>query len=137
MGNLHPKVSKFKAFVEKHPKLIKQVRKNKEGWQPYFEKWVLYGEEDEYWKQFKSESEKEKKKSESKASNQELLKKLSSMFNNMDMDKLQEQMNQLNGVITNVQSMMTQFQQNKQQNQNQNPNVSQQNRPNPFHFGKD
>jgi hypothetical protein len=134
VSNLHPKVSEFKAFVERHPNLIKHVRKNKDSWQPYYEKWLLYGEDDDYWDTF---SDGERKKSEDKSSknnNQELFSKLSGMVNNLDLNKLQDQMNQLSGVITNVQSLLQQYQESKQQNPFQKAHG---NRPNPFKFGKD
>ena len=133
MSKLHPKVEQFKVFVKKHPKLIKHVRKNNESWQTYYEKWKLYGEEDDFWLQFKEEHTNDKKKSErTKQSNQELLNKLSELVNNIDINRLQEQIHQVNGVITNVQSVLQQFQQNKQQ-----PFSRPQGRPNRFKFGKD
>ncbi|QHS22139.1 hypothetical protein GWK91_03930 [Virgibacillus sp. MSP4-1] len=134
MSSLHPKVEQFKSFVEKHPKLMEHVRNRKETWQPYYEKWLLYGEEDEYWDDFKEERERSATK-EKRANNQELFQKLSNMMNNMDMNKLQDQMNQLNGVISNVQNLIQQFQQ-----QNSGSDWSQgaqQHRPDPFKFGKD
>ncbi|WP_102027465.1 spore coat protein YlbD [Salirhabdus sp. Marseille-P4669] len=133
MGKLHPKVSEFKAFIEKHPKLIKHVRSNKESWQPYYEKWLYYGEEDEYWEQF-SDQGNEKQTDGNGKQYAEMFQKVSGMLNNLDLNKLQEQMSQLNGVLSNVQSILQQYQQNKQQ---QPFFQSKNNRPNPFKFGKD
>ncbi|SET85985.1 Putative coat protein [Salinibacillus kushneri] len=130
MSSLHPKVEQFKSFVEKHPKLIEHVRTQKGSWQTYYEKWLLYGEEDAYWNQFKDEGTKASSK-EKQVKNQELFSKLSNMMNNMDLNKLQDQMNQLSGVISNVQGLIQQFQQ-----QNSGSSWSQ-NRPDPFKFGKD
>jgi hypothetical protein len=134
MGQLHPKVKEFKEFVEKHPKLIDHVRKNKESWQTYYDKWRLYGEEDAFWKEFKSENN-EKKGTKFNFANQELVNKLTGILSNIDLNKLQEQMAQLNGVLTNVQSIIEQFKQNNPSNifSRQHPN----HHKNPFWFGKD
>ncbi|MRG85521.1 spore coat protein YlbD [Salinibacillus xinjiangensis] len=131
MSSLHPKVAKFRSFVEKHPKLIDHVRNNKESWQPYYEKWILYGEDDPYWESFRDYDDRK----ETDRDNQELFQKLSNMMNNVDLNKLQEQMHQLNGVISNVQSVIQQFQHQKPHHRM--PMNHQQQRPNPFKFGKD
>ncbi|MCP8616633.1 YlbD family protein [Salirhabdus salicampi] len=131
---LHPKVEAFKKFVQQHPKLIDHVRNGKEDWQTYYEKWTLYGEGDEYWDQFKEDKEEQVEEEEQKG-NQELLKKITKYIQDLDMDELQKQLSQLNGTISNVQTIIEQFQSHK----NNHP-FQQHPRPekkNPFFFGKD
>lgn len=47
MANQHANhsINDFKQFVKKHPKLIKEVRKEQRSWQDVYENWVtLRGE---------------------------------------------------------------------------------------------
>lgn len=43
------KLSLFKAFVKKHPRLIKFVNEGDMTWQKFYEIYDLYGEEDSVW----------------------------------------------------------------------------------------
>lgn len=45
MANQHANhsINDFKQFVKKHPKLIKEVRKEQRSWQDVYENWVLFG----------------------------------------------------------------------------------------------
>lgn len=51
MANQHANhsINDFKQFVKKHPKLIKEVRKEQRSWQDVYENWVLFGESDPIW----------------------------------------------------------------------------------------
>lgn len=51
MANQHANhsINDFKQFVKKHPKLIKEVRKEQRSWQDVYENWVLFGEKDPIW----------------------------------------------------------------------------------------
>lgn len=53
--SLHPSVQEFKIFINKHPKLIKQVRGNPSTLQEMYEKWALLGEKDSYWDKYKEQ----------------------------------------------------------------------------------
>ncbi|MGL4819907.1 MAG: spore coat protein YlbD [Bacilli bacterium] len=56
-NSLHPSVSQFKAFVERHPRLAVEVKRGNATWQSLFEKWYLLGENDRYWLSFRSDYE--------------------------------------------------------------------------------
>jgi len=127
---LHHSVQEFKQFVNKHPKLIANLRKNGRPWQEYYEKWILLGEDDDYWERFKEQSTDKMRKEEaanedneeeSKKKNMELFSQLLKKAENMDMDKVQKQVHQLSSTISTVQEMISQFQQSKGSTANQNP----------------
>ncbi|UFU00915.1 YlbD family protein [Radiobacillus kanasensis] len=118
--DLHPSIQEFKQFVERHPDLIKEVRKSGKGWQPHYEKWILLGEDDPSWEKYKSNSTQKrpgqkKKESKAKGSSQEKLNKLMKMVENVDLDKMEGHINQLNGAVGNIQKLFGQFQDAKRQ----------------------
>ncbi len=51
---LHPSVREFKDFLQRHPKLVEEVRRSGRGWQEYYEKWALLGEDDSMWEKYRS-----------------------------------------------------------------------------------
>ena len=126
---LHPSVQDFKQFINKHPKLIVNLRKKGRPWQEYYEKWMLLGEEDDYWEEFKEQNTDKTEKgddhseddeTESKKKNMELFSQLLKKAEDMDMDKVQKQVHQLSNTISTVQEAISQFQQNKGSTVNQN-----------------
>ncbi|MFA1818684.1 spore coat protein YlbD [Virgibacillus oceani] len=126
---LHPSVQDFKQFVNKHPKLIANLRKKGRPWQEYYEKWMLLGEDDDYWEKFKEQNTDKTEKgedhnaddeTESKKKNMELFSQLLKKAEDMDMDKVQKQVHQLSNTISTVQEAISQFQQNKSSTVNQN-----------------
>lgn len=127
---LHPSVVDFKQFMNKHPKLVKEIRKKGESWQEYYEKWVLLGEDDPFWSDYKEESDKAKEKTENKKQ-VELLNQLSKLMDYVDFNKVQKQVNQLSETINMVQDLLK----NHTDNNNTNPNPNEKNRP--FHFFRD
>jgi len=127
---IHPSVQEFKQFINKHPKLIANLRKKGRPWQEYYEKWILLGEEDDYWERFKELNTDEMGKKQesnveneddSKKKNMELFSQLLKKAENMDMDKVQKQVHQLSSTISTVQEAIGQFQQNKSPIANQKP----------------
>lgn len=132
--HLHSTVREFKEFLRVHPKLVKEVRKNGRHWQEYYEKWVLLGEDDPYWSQYREgneEAEKESMDEKEKSKQSELFSQLLNMTEKIDMDKVQKQVQQLSGTITTIQEAIGQFQQNKK-SAPQNTNE-----PRPFHWLRD
>lgn len=108
---IHDSVKAFKNFVNKYPELRKELRKSGRPWQEYYEKWVLLGEEDEYWEQFKENEMNQEQRSDDKdESNFELLSQLMKVVNNVDINKIQGQVNNLSKTITTVQELIDQFQ---------------------------
>lgn len=130
MSKLHPKVIEFKDFVKRHPKIKNVVRSKEKTWQEIFEEWYMFGEEDDMWEEYKTNSsETEKTSTKSKAiKNTESTKKskkdsdfmaqVFSMIKNIDMNDLQSHINNVSGAISNVQQLIEQFQGLKNQNTN-------------------
>lgn len=103
-------VDDFKAFVKKHPKLASIKKENNLSWQDLFEEWVLYGEDQEFWKEYGIElkSEKKDKKLFNLGSSPDL-SKLMGFFNQLDPDDLQQKLKQLDGALNTIQGFIGQF----------------------------
>lgn len=106
---LHPSVREFKTFMNKHPILIEEVRKSGKDWQEYYEKWALLGEEDPFWDDYKSKSENTAGEK-SKDGKAELLSQLMKLSENIDLNKVQQQVEQASSTISTVQELLGQFQ---------------------------
>lgn len=111
--NLHPSVREFKGFLQRHPKLVEEVRKSGKGFQEYYEKWALLGEDDPFWDQFKKTGKTGKSENGAKQGKAELMERLIRMSENIDLDKLQKQVDNINNTITTVQGLLGQFQSTK------------------------
>ncbi|QHE52070.1 YlbD family protein [Pontibacillus sp. HMF3514] len=143
-NDLHPSVQQFKDFVSNHPKLVKEVKDQGASWQPYYEKWVLLGEEDSYWDPYREEeaaqsknAEETKNEASSEDNNQEFMGQLMSIVNKVDLNRVQEHIQQLNGAVQNIQSLVGQFQDMKKQLPGQSQNQERPQRRSPFSFGRD
>lgn len=128
--NLHPSVREFKTFINKHPKLIKEIRRGGDSWQEYYEKWALLGESDPMWENYQSVDAYEKKESPT-TSHFELLGQLMKYAENTDIDKVQKQVHQLSNTITTVQEVLRHFQESKVESQ------SSKSKPDPFNWFRD
>lgn len=106
---LDTSIIEFRDFLTNHPKLVQEVRKGGKSWQPYFEKWVLLGESDPYWEQYKQDNEKTKKQS------AKVLDKLRNWTESVDMDQIQDKMKDWEKTITIIQGMLNQYQGNNQE----------------------
>lgn len=127
--HLHPTVREFRSFINKHPKLITNIRKSGASWQEYYEKWVLLGEDDPMWEQYKEEKDIKMKKDEGNKS--ELFSHILALTANMDIDKIQNHVQQLSHTISTVQEMLGVFQQGKE------TPPAQPDHPQPFHLFRD
>ena len=146
-NQLDPSVEEFKAFVRRHPKLVSQVKEQGESWQPYYEKWVLLGEEDSFWNSYredggsvrskKGETEVNQKQSTNSDENQEFMGQLMGIVEKVDLNKVQEHIQQLNGAVQNIQSLIGQFQDMKKQLPGQTQTQNRAQRKSPFSFGRD
>lgn len=115
----------FKQFVNKHPALLKDIRKSGRSWQEHYEKWVLLGEDDSHWDEYREEKEGTQDEQEkTKGKHSELFGQLIKLSENIDIDKLQNQVHQLNNTITTVQELITQFQQTKKAPQSNKRSVN-------------
>lgn len=127
---LHPQVEQFKAFLIKRPLLIEAGRKNGKGFQDFFEKWSLLGEEDPYWEQFEqgernNQPEKEK---ESKS----FLDHVLGFAKKTDVAEISKHAGTLGETINSLQEMLALFQKDgnsSKPNQDKNENL--------FHVFKD
>lgn len=128
--SLDPSVQDFKEFVQKHPELIREVRKKGESWQTYYEKWVLLGEEDPFWNRYKGESEGKTNKQSTKEKPTEFLNQIMGMVEQFDLNKVQGHLHNLDGAIGNIQTLVKQFQEMKQSQGNSGTKS-------PFHFHQD
>lgn len=109
---LHPKVKEFKDFMNKHPNLIANIRKSGKPWQYYYEKWILNGENDPLWRSYTKTDHQREKQS-------KFFDQLMRFTKNIDMNKVQEHVNQLDQTIHTIQEMLNQFletQNDQQQN---------------------
>lgn len=116
-------LSEFKNFINRHPKLIREIRKNGESWQGIYEQWILLGEDDIHWEQYKEDQEeKESKESTEKLLskfdlNPEMLEQVVKYAKTIDIHKLQEYVKQLSHTITTIQEIVDQYQQSKRPSQ--------------------
>lgn len=127
-NQLHPSVVAFKQFMNKHPKLIKEIRKKGESWQEYYEKWVLLGEDDPMWQPYK---ETEEEKTTQSKQHHELFKQLTKLMNYIDFNKVQQQVNQLSDTINMIQDLLQNY--SKQQDATDHTSKRKQ----PFHPFRD
>lgn len=102
-NELHPTVIEFKKFINEHPKLITEVRKNGDPWQYYYEKWVLLGETDPSWEKFKN------KNKETKKTTPELFDQLMKLAENIDLNKVQKHVQQFNKMLPTIQAVLNEF----------------------------
>lgn len=116
-------LSEFKNFINRHPKLIREIRKNGESWQGIYEQWILLGEDDIHWEQYKEDQEeKDSKESTEKLLskfdlNPEMLEQVVKYAKTIDIHKLQEYVKQLSHTITTIQEIVDQYQQSKRPSQ--------------------
>jgi Putative coat protein len=127
--HLHPSVQEFKTFIKKHPNLIQEVRKGNKNWQELYEDWYLLGEDDEIWKPYKTEEEKETKtKKENKS---DFMSQIINSVKKIDVNEIEHHIANVNNAISTIQNLLSQFQGVQPKNQ-------QADRPNhPFSFRQD
>lgn len=103
---LHPTIKEFKAFINNNSKLRADIRQSGRPWQDYYERWVLNGNDDPMWKKYSQDKRVEETDSKKQS---ELFNQLIKFTQNIDMDKAQQQMKQLDKTINSVQGMLNQF----------------------------
>lgn len=106
-------LKRFKSFINSHPKLVRKIRKDGKSWQEIYEQWVLLGEDDIHWEQYKEETDEKSKSGEEK--NQtfskldlkpDFVKQILKYTETVDVNKLQEQVQQLSDTIATVQEIV-------------------------------
>ncbi len=127
---LHPSIQKFKGFVTKNPKLIQDVRKGKYTWQELYEDWVLLGEEDPRWFEFREDEKKETEAAEQKT---DLIGQIVDAVKKMDANQIDHHIKNLSQALSSIQGVISQFQSSKLGNTAQKKEQP----PHPFMFRKD
>ncbi|WP_069838811.1 YlbD family protein [Bacillus sp. F56] len=132
MANQHANhsINDFKQFVKKHPKLIKEVRKEQRSWQDVYENWVLFGEGDPIWDPYREPEEAAEAVPETPQKN-DFVTKMVTAVKKMDVNQMNEQINKMSQSISSLQSLLNTFSGNSQK-QSQ-PGSGQ----HPFSFRKD
>lgn len=102
-NELHPTIIEFKEFINRHPRLLEKIRKSGRPWQEYYEKWVLLGEDDQYWEQYKDESPEKNGETTMK-----WMEQLGKITKNVDFNKVQEHVSELSGTVSTLQSLLHQ-----------------------------
>jgi hypothetical protein len=127
----HPSIQRFKQFVKKHPRLVTEVRESRKTWQELFEDWYLLGEEDSIWDQYKEESKKQAEKSKEKKG--DFMSMILTAVKGMDLSQMEHHISNVGQAITNIQSLISQFQSKDSDN-----GLSKTKQPNhPFFYNKD
>ncbi|WP_077325962.1 YlbD family protein [Virgibacillus siamensis] len=122
--DLDPSVKEFKTFMNNHPKLIEEVRRNGREWQEYYEKWALLDEDDPFWDEYKERNR-------TGGKHPEFFSKMMDMTEKMDAEKVQKQVKQLNQTISIIQEMLGKVQNNRK------PTQPFGNINNPFNWNRD
>ena len=134
---LHPNVEKFKTFVQDHPGLVKEVRNGNHKWQHYYEEWILLGENDPSWEKYRQISDDQRTKTSTgeNKKNKDWMKQMAGMMEKVDLNKMEGHIEQLNGAITSIQSLVAQYQDVKKQITSKSSNPPPMRRP--FYFNQD
>ncbi|MGG0944188.1 YlbD family protein [Bacillus subtilis] len=110
MANQHANhsINDFKQFVKKHPKLIKEVRKEQRSWQDVYENWVLFGESDPIWDPYLEPEEASAAVPETPQKN-DFVSKMVTAVKKMDVNQMNEQINKMSQSISSLQSLLNTF----------------------------
>ncbi|GAB2543123.1 spore coat protein YlbD [Gracilibacillus alcaliphilus] len=103
-------VKEFKAFIERHPLLLKEVRQGERTLQEAFEQYVLLGEDDPSWRKYTADADHQEKKADNGTAGK-LTKKIWKHIEQLDMNQLENHINDLNGAIDHIIVLMDQFKQ--------------------------
>ncbi|WP_082234284.1 spore coat protein YlbD [Halobacillus massiliensis] len=118
---LHPNVQKFKRFVDRHPEVKDQLRKDHTLMQNYYEKWMILGEEDPFWENI-AESASNEKSEESSLSKKEWMRQFGDLMKEIKWEDVSKHIDELNGAIDQIQQLISNMQTQRQgQKPNQNP----------------
>ena len=91
----------FKAFVRKHPELIKGVKEQGKTWKDVFDEWVLFGEDHKIWEAYGLETAPKKKPP---LANEFM--RLFDMIGNLDAESIQKRLGEINGALDAIQSLL-------------------------------
>ena len=106
------KLEEFKAFVKNNPRLIDKVQSSEYSWQQLYETYDIYGETHPLFANQNNNDTSSKKEP-----NQDYVKNTISLFKNIDMDKVSENLQSLKKVIGAI-GEITNLNDNKNTSQN-------------------
>ncbi|MGV4320479.1 spore coat protein YlbD [Bacillus mojavensis] len=132
MANQHANhsINDFKQFVKKHPKLIKEVRKEQRSWQDVYENWVLFGEKDPIWDPYREPGAAAEAVTDTSERN-DFVSKMVTAVKKMDVNQMNEQINKMSQSISSLQSLLNTFSGSRHKQSQPGPGQ------NPFSFRKD
>ncbi|RWZ60720.1 hypothetical protein EQV77_05345 [Halobacillus fulvus] len=104
-NDLHPSVQKFKEFVDRQPKVKRQLRRNHSLIQSYYEKWMILGEDDPFWQSLPSAKKESSKK--------DWMKQLGLLMEDINWEDVSKHMEDLNGAIAQFQQLLSEVKQDK------------------------
>lgn len=110
-------LSQFKRFLSEHPQLVQEIRLQQRTLQDVFEEYVLLGEDDPGWENYR-EHKKKKKEAKEDSSSAQLLSTIMSHINLDNVDKHIEQADQIIGGIIR---MLEQYQQENKKEETSAP----------------
>ena len=84
----------FKAFISKHPELIKYVKEKQNTWQDFYEIYDIYGENEVAWEKYFNNS-----------SNDDSIGELTSLFKNINMDNVQKHITNAQKAVSLIQEL--------------------------------
>lgn len=116
-NSLHPSVQRFKDFVDDHPKVKEQLRKNHKLIQSYYEKWILLGENDPFWDSLPAV------KKEASHNKIDWFKQLGELMEDIDWKEVSRHIDELNGAIGQFQQLISNVKRdaNKNRKEIENP----------------
>lgn len=107
-SELHPTVADFKEFLNQHPDLVVAIRKKGDPFQSYYEKWIILGEEDLFWNQYKK-NEPEIKEDDKVTTHTEMVGQLLKMVEKVDFNNIEKRVEQFSNTLNIIQSLIGEF----------------------------
>ncbi|MFZ0370102.1 MAG: spore coat protein YlbD [Halobacillus sp.] len=100
-NELHPNVQRFKEFVDDHPRVKEQIRKNHKLIQSYYEKWMILGAEDPFWESLPAV------KNSTSSNKKDWFKQLGALMEDLDWEEVSRHMEELNGALGQFQQFLS------------------------------
>lgn len=97
---MQSKMDEFREFVRRHPKIRDEVRAGRRTWQNIYEEWVIYGEDDAQWYDYREEPQTGNPVGGNNISlNVDSIKNIIGYIQKIDPDKLNRTLNSIQKVI--------------------------------------
>jgi hypothetical protein len=105
-------IESFKEFVQKHPDLVREVKKNNRPWKEVYQDWIVLGGEHESWNQYAKR--KTKKEKEAKADSERTRPELTvgdivNGLSKLQISDVQKYLSQFGSLMDAVQELLQQF----------------------------